>query len=580
MFIKEIKKSNTPNGKVFCQYQLCETYRVEGKVKHKIILYLGSDKLLNLKENRTIIARILESKIRNSQLISDEWIQISTELSQLVEHLYSKFLHKQESASIKEEIIESPIEYEQVDLNSLQVPDSREIGAEWMCYEMLNRLDLKSFLEHKGWGKNKIENALISIISRAVASLSEHKTESWLQQNSALLELFDKPIGSVSRHHLYQSANNLYELKDELESYFYNKMTTLFDLDDTILIYDLTNTYFEGTKRNSKRAKFGRSKEKRSDCKITVLGAVITKDGFLKHSNIYDGNMSDPQTLIDIIGKMGNPNTSTGKQPLIVIDAGIATESNLEMLRNKGYLYVVVSRSKPHLDVATDFTNAVIVKDKQGNEIKLKSIEIKSSKDKILHVQSQRKALKENSMMNKAIENFELEMKSVVSGISKGIVSKVEFVKKEMESTQAGNGEYFLRSNYSIANETEIWDIYNTIREVESTFRCLKSDLRLRPVYHQKDKYSDSHIHLGLLAYQIVAPIRYMLKKSGLNYDWKNIVRIMNTQKSVTISLKNKEKDEIIIRTCTRPTQAVLEIYQSLKMSSMPYSTKKFVVHH
>ena len=616
MFIKEIKKSNTPNGKVFCQYQLCETYRVEGKVKHKIILYLGSDKLLNLKENRTIIARILESKIRNSQLISDEWIQISTELSQLVEHLYSKFLHKQESASIKEEIIESPIEYEQVDLNSLQVPDSREIGAEWMCYEMLNRLDLKSFLEHKGWGKNKIENALISIISRAVASLSEHKTESWLQQNSALLELFDKPIGSVSRHHLYQSANNLYELKDELESYFYNKMTTLFDLDDTILIYDLTNTYFEGTKRNSKRAKFGRSKEKRSDCKITVLGAVITKDGFLKHSNIYDGNMSDPQTLIDIIGKMGNPNTSTGKQPLIVIDAGIATESNLEMLRNKGYLYVVVSRSKPHLDVATDFTNAVIVKDKQGNEIKLKSIEIKSSKDKILHVQSQRKALKENSMMNKAIENFELEMKSVVGGISKkggtkkvekvwerigrikernksvhkyydikvedskGIVSKVEFVKKEMESTQAGNGEYFLRSNYSIANETEIWDIYNTIREVESTFRCLKSDLRLRPVYHQKDKYSDSHIHLGLLAYQIVAPIRYMLKKSGLNYDWKNIVRIMNTQKSVTISLKNKEKDEIIIRTCTRPTQAVLEIYQSLKMSSMPYSTKKFVVHH
>jgi transposase len=163
---------------------------------------------------------------------------------------------------------------------------------------------------------------------------------------------------------------------------------------------------------------------------------------------------------------------------------------------------------------------------------------------------------------------------------SEGIATRIEFVKKDIEEAKSGSGEYFLRSNYTLANETEIWDIYNTIREVESTFRCLKSDLRLRPVFHQKDQYTDAHIHLGLLAYQVVAPIRYQLKKNGFNYDWRNIVRIMNTQKSVTISMRNKDKEEIIIKSCSRPSQSVLEIYQSLKMKSMPYLRKIFVVHH
>jgi len=622
MFIKEVKKSNTPKGKVFYQYQLSETFRVDGKVKHKIILYLGSDKLLNSKENRFIVAKLLENKIRNTQLISEELVQASPELTKLVDQLYSKYQLKQQKESqktIDEESIDLPIdttEYESVDLKTVNTTECREIGAEWMCCEMLDRLDLKSFLEHKGWSKNKVDNALISVISRAVASFSEHKTESWLNQNSALLELFDKPIGSVSRHHLYSSASDLYELKDELETYLYNKMTTLFDVDDTILIYDLTNTHFEGQKLNSKLSNFGRNKQKRSDCKQVVLGAVINKSGFLKHSNIYEGNMSDPQTLIDIIDNMGIPNAADGKQTIIVIDAGIATAGNLEAIRKRGYLYVAVSRSKPHLDEETDFTNAVIVKDKQDNEIKLKSIELKASKDSVIHVLSHRKALKENSMMNRAIENFELEMSSVVSGIEKkggtkkiekvwerigrikernktahkyydikvedkdGIATKIEFVKKDIKPTEPGNGEYFLRTNYTMANETEIWDIYNTIREVESTFRCLKSDLRLRPVYHKEDRHTNAHLYLGLLAYQIVSATRFMLKKSDLNYDWRNIVRIMNTQKAVTISITNKDKNEVIIRNCSRPIQEAMEIYKAVKISSMPFTTKKYVVTH
>jgi hypothetical protein len=619
MYIKEIKKNNTPNGKVFYQYQLSETFRINKEVKQRAILYLGSNELLKEKQNRSVVAKLLESLIKNEQELSADFLNIAPELKQLASHYYKCFLQKQQDQKQNQATptsIEDNVVYEQVNLDSTRVLDCREIGTEAICYEVLRRLGLREFLEHKGWNARKIDYALISIISRAASSYSEHKTESWLDSSSGLTELFDKGSITVSRHDLYRASDDLYSLKAELEEFLYNRMTTMFELEDSILIYDLTNTYFEGRKLNSKIAKFGRSKEKRTDCKQVVLAAVINREGFLKHSNIYSGNMSDPLTLIDIIGKMGAGAVATDTQPLIVIDAGIATEDNLELLRAKGYKYVCVSRSKPHKDYETDTLNAFVIKDKRDNEIRLKYMDSKGSKDRWVYVKSNAKTKKEDSMLSRSLESFELEMSSVRSGISKkggtkkadkvwerigrikernksahkyydikvevrdGVAVEVEYQRKAIESEAKQSGEYYLRTNYELASEVEIWNIYNTIREVESTFRCLKTDLRLRPVYHQEDCHTEAHLHLGLLAYHIVAPIRYMLKQSDINYDWRNIVRIMNTQKVLSVSMKKKDKNDVIIRTCSRPNQEVLEIYQALKMSSMPIKTKKFVVHH
>ena len=208
MYIKEIKKNNTPNGKVFYQYQLSETYRVDGKVKQKAILYLGSHELLKNKDHRNIVANLLESKIKNIQVLSDDFVKTPLQLNQLAEQYYLRFLEKQQkdsSQDVPEEKEDNTI-YDKVDLNTTQVFDCREIGSEWMCSEILNRLGLKEFLQHKGWHAQKIDDALISIISRAIASYSEHKTESWLDLNSGLPELFNKKPGSISRHRLYRAS--------------------------------------------------------------------------------------------------------------------------------------------------------------------------------------------------------------------------------------------------------------------------------------------------------------------------------------------------------------------------------------
>ena len=121
--------------------------------------------------------------------------------------------------------------------------------------------------------------------------------------------------------------------------------------------------------------------------------------------------------------------------------------------------------------------------------------------------------------------------------------------------------------------------MYNTIREVESTFRCLKSDLQIRPVHHQNDERIEAHIYLTILAYQLVNTIRYMLKEQGLHYDWKNIVRIMNTQTIQTIILPT-DKKTIHLRKPSKPIQEVQEIYTATKCEDTQKPIKKYVVYH
>jgi hypothetical protein len=123
-------------------------------------------------------------------------------------------------------------------------------------------------------------------------------------------------------------------------------------------------------------------------------------------------------------------------------------------------------------------------------------------------------------------------------------------------------------------------DDYNTIREIESTFRILKTDLDLRPIYHKNDSSTMAHLHLGLLAYWLVNTIRYQLKQSGIDDDWKEIKRKASTQKSVLTTAQNSYDKMIQIKRCTEPTEDLRQIHHALKQQkSKPFKQLKFVVH-
>ncbi|WP_010424833.1 IS1634 family transposase, partial [Anaerophaga thermohalophila] len=130
--------------------------------------------------------------------------------------------------------------------------------------------------------------------------------------------------------------NSLYKQKTAIEKGLSVKTNELFDLQDKIIFYDLTNTYFEGRKAGSKIARYGRSKEKRSDAKLVAMAAVINAEGFLKYSRIYQGNISDNKTLDKTISELSAHTSQTDRKPVIVMDAGIMTEDNAKMLKQQG----------------------------------------------------------------------------------------------------------------------------------------------------------------------------------------------------------------------------------------------------
>jgi len=139
-------------------------------------------------------------------------------------------------------------------------------------------------------------------------------------------------------------------------------------------------------------------------------------------------------------------------------------------------------------------------------------------------------------------------------------------------------GEYFLRYTNNTITETDIWDVYNLTRDIEAVFRCLKTDLKVRPIHHQKDKYIEPHIWLGILAYQVVNYIRNGLKENNINYSWTTIVEKMRSMQSSIVSINNTQNEKLYIKLCTRPTTEQQLIFDSLNYKHRPFVRKTKVV--
>ena len=160
-------------------------------------------------------------------------------------------------------------------------------------------------------------------------------------------------------------------------------------------------------------------------------------------------------------------------------------------------------------------------------------------------------------------------------------VVNMEWSMDETKDTKKvkGLGRYFLRTNLDMKDEVIVWNVYNTIREVESTFRALKTDLDLRPIYHKNDESTLAHLNLGLLAYWLANTIRCKLKSNGVNICWKEIVRIGNTQKVISTSGFNKANKEIKVRKCSVPEKKLKALQNALSIKQRPFTKLKSVVH-
>jgi hypothetical protein len=308
-----------------------------------------------------------------------------------------------------------------------------------------------------------------------------------------------------------------------------------------------------------------------------------------------------------------------GHRAVVVLDAGIATEDNLKMIVEKGYQYLCVSRSKLKDYRAVPDRLTVLLDTKSNKTIRLKSVTTQRNTDYYLEVKSPDKGMKEVSMKNQFEKRFEEQLQKIYNAIHrKGGIKRLDKVHQrigrakekypsvaqyyivEVTANEKTNrateitwqkdpqkygdkieslGIYFLRTNMKVNDEVVVWNIYNTIREIESTFRTLKTDLDLRPIYHKTDRATMAHLHLGILAYWLVNTVRFQLKGNNVHSLWSEIVRIGNTQKVITTTGTNTFEKMVGVRKCSQPDKKLKSIYDILKTNYKPFRKRKSVVH-
>lgn len=604
-------------------YRLCESYRTSsGQPRKRMLCALGYlHELPELKDQMLLLRLIEDLSYRGQRPMSGNEL-----INNLAYKYYDQIVRNGKLTEInglreeyRKELERKGIE--KVNLSTLKNTDPREIGAEHVCVSTLQRLQLGKYLHHKGWREEDIRLAIAQIAARAIYPVSENKTVSYLRDNSGICELLDIDPVEVTRHRLYRSALRLYDIHEELEDYLHKRVCTLFDIKDEILLIDLTNSYFEGRMKDSSIARFGRSKEKRSDCRIVVLAAVVNAEGMLVRTRIFEGNRSDCTTMQEIMNSLTREQLRLGKEKkdiTVVIDAGISTKENLAYLHKNGYRFITVMKSSG-LKYSSAGQGVRKVEDNRKQEIRLEKVIVEGCEDTCLLVDSKAKTAKERGMYDRSCQYFEEGLASILAGIEKkGGTKKLDKVcerlgrlkaacpsvwkdyqityeydkkntithfkwerlKNESLCEESKHGKYVLQTNIDETSEENIWSFYNVIRTVEETFRVLKTDLDIRPVYHKGDDGVKAHLHLAVLAYWIVSTTNYQLKQAGIHQSWQETLRVLSTHKIVSSHVMKEDETSVEIRQCTEPEENVQALYRALDLPDVTIRRKKkFVVH-
>jgi len=593
MFIIKTQSSSKGATKYYT-HRLVESKRDSmGKVYKQTILNLGSDYAVV----EELDWSILTDRIQNILIGQESLLSVEEHIESEAQRIASIIIKRDGKAVDSNK--ESGSNYQHVDITTLRNSDVKTVGAEHLAFETAKKLNIPEILATCGLSKRDIDSAFATIIGRLLSPGSEVSTSQYLKNNSALDEVIGADFTQMHKERLYKISDILLKHRNVIEDKLYNQEKSLFALKEIVTLYDLTNTYFEGESRANENAAFGRSKEKRTDCPLVTLALVLDGSGFPKKTHIFKGNISEATTLESMLNTLGS------KEAIVVMDAGIATEDNIEWLNDNNYKYLVISRKRKQ---ELPDIEGVIVKNEPNN--KVTTFLLKNEKESELYCHSESMARRTTIMSEKYIERFTKELQKLSDGLAKkGTIKKYDKInqkigrlkekyskvalqfdikviaddKKEKaaqltwehqpDKQSKEPGIYCIRTNQTALNNKEIWDTYRMLNDVEAAFRTLKTDLGLRPIYHQKTDRISGHIFISVLAYHILHAIRYQLLANNITDSWQTIRSKLSTHYRVTTTLRQKDNKTLHIRKSMQANPQQKTIYQACNIASTKTST-------
>jgi transposase len=484
----------------------------------------------------------------------------------------------------------------EVDVKRLRVENRKDFGGPWLGLELIDQLGLKEFLDRTiPTGREEVSwslMALVLVLCRLCDPSSElHIAERFYAQ-SALPDLLGIPPEKINEQRLYRALDALLPHKKALEVFLKNRLGDLFGLEYDLLLYDVTSTYFEGQAEANPSAKRGYSRDHRPDCKQVCIGLVVSKCGMPLGYEVFAGNRTDVTTLQEIVQTMER---RYGRADRIWVgDRGMVSADNIAFLKQSGRRYIVGTPKS----MLKQFERELLSEDwrtiRDGLEVKLcpspdgdetfvlcRSRD-RRKKEKAMHgrfeqrieeglrrieaschkqrlqplIVAQRlgRLLGQNS---RAAGLFETEVRTAADGRASLHWKKIETWR---DWAALSEGCYLLRSNVVEWSDEELWKAYIQLTEAEAAFRIHKSDLRLRPIWHQKEERVLAHILVCFLAYVLWKTLSQRCQRAGLGHEPRRIFEELGKIQLVDVVLPTRQGTEIRRRCVTQPTdhQAIL----------------------
>jgi transposase len=493
-----------------------------------------------------------------------------------------------------------------IDPDRVTFEEEREAGPVHVGHQIWRLLELDPILAAAGLSRRARLLSEVMTLNRLVQPAAEHAMPDWIRR-TALADILGTDFTALSDEALYRNLDRLHPQRGRIEQALAARERTLFNLDDTIYLYDLTSTYFEGRCPHNAQAKRGYSRDHRPDCKQVVIGLVLDRDGFPKAHEAFDGNRPDQTTVEDMLTRLEQ---RTGRRggATVVVDRGMAFAANLAQIRARGHHYLVAARYPErgaHHDAfaeAADWTEVIRVPSPRNPGQKKTRVFVKRAtvgdevhilcrsdaridKDRAIRDKHEQRLLADLQKLQARVAHGRLRdfakiqeaigrLKARYSRVARyylitadaatGAVSWTEQTEKAAAS--ALDGTYLLKTDRQDLADDEVWRLYILLTRVEAAFRALKSPLMERPIFHHLEHRVQTHIFLCVLAYHLLVAIEKRCLDHGWHTSWATLREQLSTHQVATVILPALDGRILKIRKASTPDAVHREIYRVLQI--------------
>jgi transposase len=596
MYIRRTRK--THRAKTYTNYLLVESVHTPKGPRQRIICSLGS--LAPAPREQWLgLAHRLESSLQGQSSLPPPDPQVEA----LAEQVGRGHRRRAEPRPVQRQVEAGWA----VDADRVSVEAAREAGPVHAGHQMWQQLGLREILSGAGLSDRACQLSEAMTLNRLIFPLSEHAMPDWMGR-TALDDILGAKLSPLSDEALYRNLDRLHPNRERIEAELAEREKMLFNLDDTVYLYDLTSTYFEGEAASNPQAKRGYSRDKRPDAKQVLVGLVLDRDGFPKAHEVFEGNRQDRTTVGQMLDQLQK---RTGPKPgsTVVIDRGMAYDEDLAAIRARGHHYLVAGRQPERHAWLAEFEgeddweevlrtpsprnpdqqkSRVWIKRRQrGEEVYILCLsEGRQEKDRAIRETHERRLKKDLERLQARIEKGQLKegkkIHQAIGRLKERYPRVARYYRMDYDAEQKTltweedeekkalaaklDGGYVLKTDRQDLTPDEIWRTYLLLTRVEAAFRAMKSPLMERPIFHHLEKRTQTHIFLCVLAYHLLVAIEKRFLDRGVHTSWWTLRQQLSTHQVITVVLPTKDGKALKIRKGTTPEPIHREIYSTLKI--------------